>query len=256
MPNRSVGRVLFQVGLVGFGVVSLVFHDFLMDLQPVPAWVPGRALLAGISGIVLIATGVGLSVPAFARAASRILVGYLVLWVLLLEVPAVATQPLVEVAWLNLGQVSMFALGGWFLFADGKRDLRLARILTGLALIPIGLSHFVYFQASLGFVPAWLPVPAFFSSLAGAGHIAAGLGLLFGVLPRLAAMMEAAMVMSFALLVWLPGILARPGDRQQWTDFWVTWAVGAAAWVVADAYRGSRWWTTLGRTYAEQGDEL
>jgi hypothetical protein len=72
------------------------------------------------------------------------------------------------------------------------------------------------------------------------------LGLLFGVFPRLAAMMEAAMVMAFALLVWLPGIVAAPGDRQQWTDFWVTWLVAAAAWVVADAYRGSRWWAIEG----------
>jgi uncharacterized membrane protein len=255
MPNRGAGRLVFQVGLIGFGAVSLVFRDFIMDVQPVPAWVPGRTLLAVISGILLIATGVGLSVPAFARTASRMLFGYLVLWVLLLEIPSVVMQPLVEVTWLNLGQVSTFALGGWFLLADGKRDPRLARILTGLALIPIGLSHFVYFQASLGFVPRWLPAPAFFSSLAGAGHLAAGLGLLFGVLPRLAAMMEAAMVMSFALLVWVPGIVAAPADRQQWTDFWVTWAVGAAAWVVADAYRGTRWWAIPGRTDAGKGNQ-
>jgi hypothetical protein len=35
------------------------------------------------------------------------------------------------------------------------------------------------------------------------------------------------------LLVWLPAVLAAPKVRLPWTAFWITWAIGAAAWVVA-----------------------
>lgn len=41
------------------------------------------------------------------------------------------------------------------------------------------------------------------------------------------------MISVFALLVWLPAILAAPRARLPWTAFWITWAIGAAAWVVA-----------------------
>jgi ABC-type Mn2+/Zn2+ transport system permease subunit len=54
-----------------------------------------------------------------------------------------------------------------------------------------------------------------------------------GVLARVAALCEAGMISVFALLVWLPAIVAAPRVRLPWTAFWISWAIGAAAWVVA-----------------------
>ena len=190
MPNRAVGRAVFQVGVIGLGAVSVVTHDFLKGPQPVPASLPGLALLAVLSGLLLMATGAGLSVPAFARNAARVAFGYFILWILIWDLPAVVQHPLTEVYWLTLGQTAVIALAAWLLLADGRRSPRVPRMLAGLALIPIGLSHFFYFQVSLTFVPAWAPFPSFVVALTGAGHIAAGLGILFGVVPRLAARSE------------------------------------------------------------------
>lgn len=61
--------------------------------------------------------------------------------------------------------------------------------------------------------------------------------MLFGVMPRLAARMESLMISAFTLLVWLPGIIRAPTERLQWTAFFASWIIGAAAWVVADSYR-------------------
>jgi len=83
MPNRAVGRAVFQVGVIGLGAVSVVTHDFLKGPQPVPASLPGLALLAVLSGLLLMATGAGLSVPAFARNAARVAFGYFILWILI-----------------------------------------------------------------------------------------------------------------------------------------------------------------------------
>ena len=239
MPVRAVGRSLLQIGLFSLGVVSIVFHDFLMNWEPVPTWVPARAVLAVLSGVILVAAAAGLSIPRVSSTASRVLFIYLLFWVLLLKVPKVVMGPLVEGYWLGLGEISVVAIACWYVFTDGKRDPRLARILVGLALIPVGLSHFFYFQQSLGFVPKWLPARPFFVVLSAAGHVAAGLGILFNVVPYLAALMEAAMIMAFTLLVWLPGIVGAPTERLQWTAFWVSWTIGAAAWVIADSYGGN-----------------
>jgi hypothetical protein len=46
-------------------------------------------------------------------------------------------------------------------------------------------------------------------------------------------MAEAGMISVFTLLVWGPKILAAPKARLPWTAFFISWAIGSAAWVVA-----------------------
>jgi len=240
-------RVSLAFGLIGLGILSLVYGDFALQWQPVPAWVPARQLLAYASGAVLLGAGAGLLSTRTAVPSSRVLLVYALLWLVLLKLPEVAAAPLVEVNWLGAGEIAVILAGSWVLFASlraqqdsakpdlaiGDRAMRIARFLFAIALIPIGLSHFVYSAATIGFVPKWLPYRAGWAYLGGAGHIAAGLGVLFGVYPFLAATLEAAMIGVFTLLVWLPAVIAAPTDRLSWTGMFMSWLIGAGAWVVA-----------------------
>jgi uncharacterized membrane protein YphA (DoxX/SURF4 family) len=86
-----------------------------------------------------------------------------------------------------------------------------------------------------------LPHPAAWAILSGAGSIAASLGVLLGVWPRLAATLEAAMVAVIGLLYWAPDLYT---GRTATTAFIITILVAAGIWVVADGYRGVRWLAT------------
>jgi len=252
MPTPS--RVTFAVGLVGLGLLTFVYGDFTLQWQPVPAWVPDRRVLAYLSGAILFACGGGLLVARTSAIAARVFFFYALLWVLLLKVPKVAAAPLIEGNWLGLGEICVVLASGWALFASlndepnapaprfatGVNGLRIARYLFAVALLPVGLSHFVYAPQTIAFVPAWLPYRAGWAYLGGAGHIAAGLGVLFGVLPELAATLEAAMIGAFTLLVWLPAVVATPTNRLQWTGFVISGFIGAAAWVVASTLSRAR----------------
>ena len=91
----------------------------------------------------------------------------------------------------------------------------------------------MYSAETAALVPAWLPARTAWAYLTGAGQIAAGLGVLFSILPRLAAGAEATMLSLFTLLVWVPAVVAKPTDRLSWTALLISWAITAAAWVVA-----------------------
>jgi len=233
---------LFVIGLLGLGVVALIVADFAMVWQPVPAWVPARHVVAYATGVLMLLIGVGLLVPGSRIWAVRVLFVYLFVWALL-KVPGVVAAPTMAATWLGLGELTLLLSGGWTLLAKldvdsnsflvGERGVRMARILFAVSVIPIGLSHIVYPTETAGFVPHWLPYRTGWAYLTGAGQIASGLGVLFNVLPRVAAWAEAIQITLYTLLVWAPAIVASPKARLPWTAFFISWIIGAAAWAVA-----------------------
>lgn len=248
--SQQPALTLFAIGMSGLGVLALIYGDFALVWQPVAPWIPGRTALAYASGVLMLLGGIGLLFNATVAWSIRILFSYLIIWALL-KVPAVFVAPGMEAVWLGLGELTVLLSGGWVLFARlsalpenspfaflaGDSSIRFARILFAVSLIPIGLSHIVYLQGTAEYVPAWLPFRTGWAYLTGAGHIAAGLGVLFSVLPRVAACAEAGMLSVFTLLVWIPAILSAPRTRLPWTAFFVSWAITSAAWAVAQNIR-------------------
>jgi uncharacterized membrane protein len=244
--SQQSALTLFAIGMVGLGALALIYGDFAMVWQPVAPWIPGRTALAYLSGVIMLLGGIGLFFPATTAWSVRILFPYLIVWSLL-KVPALFVAPKMEAVWLGLGELTVLLSGGWILFArlaalregsplaflTGEKGVRMARILFAVSLIPIGLSHLIYVKPTAELVPAWLPYRTGWAYLTGMGQIACGLGVLFSILPRIAATAEAAMISLFALLVWAPAILASPTGRLPWTAFLITWAIASAAWVVA-----------------------
>jgi uncharacterized membrane protein len=236
--------------MIGLGILALVYGDFALVWQPVARWIPGRTLLAYASGVIMLLGGIGLLFEATVAWSVRILFPYLIVWALL-KVPALVVAPQIEAVWLGFGELAVLLAGGWILFATlsglpdtsplafltGDRGIRMARVLFAVWLIPIGLSHIIYVKETAGFVPAWLPYREGWAYLTGAGQIACGLGVLFSILPRVAAWCEAGMLSLFTLLVWGPAIIAHPvltqsKARLPWTAFFISWVIASAAWVV------------------------
>jgi uncharacterized membrane protein len=244
--SQQPALTLFAVGMIGLGILALVYGDFALVWQPVAPWIPGRTVLAYGSGLLMLLGGIGLLFEATAAWSIRILFPYLIVW-LLLKVPALVVAPQMEAVWLGFGELAVLLAGGWVLFAKlagvregspltfatSENSIRFARILFAVSLLPIGLSHLVYVKETVELVPAWLPYRVGWAYLTGAGQIACGLGVLFSIFPRVAARAEAVMISLFTLLVWAPAILAAPRTRLAWTAFFISWAIASAVWVVA-----------------------
>ena len=184
--SQQPALTLFAVGMIGLGILALIYGDFALVWQPVAPWVPGRTMLAYGSGLIMLLGGLGLLSRVTAAWSVRILFPYLILWALL-KVPALFVAPQMEAVWLGLGELTVLLAGGWVLFAEmaglpagtgegsalafltGEKGVRLARILFAVSLLPIGLSHLVYVKETVELVPAWLPYRVGWAYLTGVG---------------------------------------------------------------------------------------
>jgi uncharacterized membrane protein len=244
---RQMARAAFATGIIGLAIVGFVFGDFAGLWQSFPATAFVRHALALASAALVLACGLGLLSSRTEMFAARVLVPCLTLLVLVLKLPAVVKAPLVEGSWQSMSELVVLLTAAWVLATGSARATRIAQLAFGLALIPLALSHFVYVNLTAPLVPAWLPYHAGWAYFTGAAHLAAALGILLGVLPRLAASMEAAMLTIFTLLVWVPAIVANPSSQGSWSELTISWAMSAAAWVVAASFPGDD------TAYADQG---
>jgi hypothetical protein len=183
-----------------------------------------------------------------ARRSALIVTFFLTTWILLLQVQHVVQATANVGMWLGFSATLVLISGGWILFLSLNRssrerrlkyltEPRVRRFLFGAACVVLGLSDLVYLRSTAGTAPAWLAAQVFVFYLFGWGHFAAGLALLFEVVPRLAATLEGRMITSFVLLIYIPGVCAAPGNRLQSTIFFMASGLAGASWVVAGSLR-------------------
>jgi uncharacterized membrane protein len=258
MRISGFGRALFGMSVAGLALLCLAYCNFAPIVEPFPAWVPEPKFLACALATILLAASVGLF---FARAAlvSAIFIGmYGAIWVVTRARP-VFSKPLDVGSWYGVAEALGPLLGVWILYAllrrqsgasattlTSDRALRVARILFGAACVVYGAAHFAYAAYTAPMVPGWLPGHLMFVYLTGAAHAAAGIALLFGILPRLAATLEATMLTLFGLLVWLPSFFMHPTPawasplQVQWSETFLNFLLAGSVWILAASLRNAR----------------
>lgn len=260
MRISGVGHALFGIAVAGLAGLSLVYGSFAPILGPFPPTLPCQALWAYGPGIVLLAASAGIFFARATRVSFLIIAAYGMVWVAV-RVRSTVLDPMSVGSWYGVGEAMGPLLGAWILYSlmrrrceptrvtamTGDRSVKVAQLLFGASCVAYGAAHFAYASYTAAMVPAWLPARTALAYGTGACHAAAGFGLLLGILPRLAATLEAAMMSLFGVLVWLPCLFAHPAPKWaptaqiQWSETFLTLLLAAAAWIVAASLGGDPW---------------
>ena len=247
MPSPStLGRLLFAIAMVAFGIQQLLTGGFVRLVPPLPAWVPGPSLWAYLTGIVLIAAGVAIAIGRKARWAAAVLGALLVLAILFLHLPKAATNPLLGFMWTNPAK-ALAMLGGVIILAgalpDEEAGSALARLFRQLSplgpmflalfLILGGIQHFVYLDFVMKLVPSWIPGPRFWVYFTGMALIAGGVGILVPKTARLAATLTGVMILLWVLLLHIPRALADPHAAGETSGVFEALAFSGVAFILA-----------------------
>jgi len=258
----GTARAGFACGMMGLGLLSLLYTSYSLQWEPVPAGIPPH--LAWLSGALLVLGAMALAIRGAMGWGGLMLTVFLGLWAVALKVPeALAVMPQITKVtsffgtWLGAFEDLGMACGAWTLYALAVRSggkpsvagigddtgLRVARTLFGIACIEYGICHFAFPRITASMVPPWLPDRLFFAWLTGAGHICAGIALVTGILPRLAATLEALMMLSFVLFVHIPMVIwHKAGEGHlNWTLLFVATSLASSAGAVAGSLKALPW---------------
>jgi uncharacterized membrane protein len=222
----------YATGAILLGFVTLIVQDFALTWQPVPAGLPGRGLLANVSGALLILGGLATTWRGAGRARLILPLCY-ALWVVALHIPNTVANPHLG-SLLGVAEILSLAIAGCAVmqWAQQTPFRRAALILYGLCPLVFGLCHFVYVDITASMVPSWMPGKHFWAYFTGVAHMAAGVAILTGVLARLAATWLAIMAGLFALLLHFPRVVAAPTNRMEWTMLAVATSIAGGAWLI------------------------
>ena len=258
---RIVGlsQRLFAVALASDAILSLSYGDFVPIGQSFLAGIPWRQTWIYGSALLVLAASAGLWLSRTALASALTMFAYQSVWAATCALPVIP-KPLDVGAWYGLCEALAPMVGAWILYAmlqsesAGSRlpiaseaGVRVAQVVFGLTCVFYGWSHFAYADYTASMVPAWLPDQLAIAYLTGLAHIAAGIGMVVGILPRLAATLEAIMMSLFGLLVWAPSFFVQPRPawatppQNQWSELVVNLVLAAAACVVATSFRNRPW---------------
>ena len=234
-----VGRLFFAIPLAVFG--SEHFTDTADIASLVPRWIPAHTFWVYLVGLGFICAALSIAVLVQARLAAALVGMTFLIFVLVMDAPAVARHPDNRFFWaLALRQIAFsgaaiaFAMPSW---------RTIGRFFVGIPSLFYGVEHLLHPAYVPGIplqklTPEWIPGRIFLSCLVGVVLILAGVCLIVNKKTGIAATYLGLTILLAVLWIYLPMLLAAPTDLIALNYFFDTLFFCGAILLLANALNG------------------
>jgi hypothetical protein len=231
-PNSNLGRHVFGVAALAFGLITLAWHDYNDGHQ--------QRYIVYAAAAALIFGGVALQLRRTAKAGAAALgAAYLVF--VLLCVPGIVAAPQIYNSWGNFFEQFSLLTGAAIVYArlssvwSPETLNRIGRILLGICAASFAVEQAIYLNATAKLVPKWVPPTQMFWAVTTTVLFAlAAVALLTNRMALLASRLLTLMVVCFGLLVWVPLVFSNPHNHTNWSENAETFEIAGAVWILAD----------------------
>ena len=221
MGNLSgIGRIFYGIAIAAMGFLTLYYADFpYMLIPPKHLWMNDHLVLVYISGVLLFLAGACIVFGKYLVSVSLLLGSGLLLVFCFYFIPyefEASSRYMHFGAWENAAK-ELALSGGAFVIAgcfSNKKESVFGTILFSLTIISFSIDHFIYGKEAAGYIPSWIPNHVFWIYFAGVALLGSGIGILFGIRPRLMAALLGAMILIWVIILHIPKAIASPdGDK-------------------------------------------
>ena len=246
------GRLFFAIPLAVFGSEHFTLTEGIARL--VPRWIPAHTFWVYLVGLAFLCAALSMVVLVQARLAAALVGMTLLIFVLVMDIPAAVANPHNRFFWaLALRQLAFS--GGAFALAMSPRSTRprqpssaqppaalaaLPRFFVGIASLFYGVEHLLHPEYVPGvplqkLTPEWIPGRIFLSYFVGVILILAGVCLLVNKKTRMAATFLGLTILLTVLWIYLPMLLRAPTDLVALNFFFDTLLFCGAIMLLANA---------------------
>ncbi|HEV2195185.1 MAG TPA: hypothetical protein VGR55_06365 [Candidatus Acidoferrum sp.] len=243
MKTPFYGRLVFGASAVLFGVIALMWHDADTWQNLRHIWsLPFGTIIGGGLMIAQMAGGIAAVFPRTARLASVVLCVVYLCFSLACVPDIVAAANIYDKYGGSFFLFFSLSCGAIALYAATETDAqkaisfgRVARLGLGVCAISFTLGQALLLRDTALLVPKWIPPnQMFWAILTTIAFALAALAILINRQAKLATRLMTFMLGLFAVLVWIPLLIAHPRAHFNWSEFALTVLITGAAWTVAD----------------------
>jgi hypothetical protein len=231
-PSWNLGRHVFGVAALAFGLGTLAWHEYNGWHQP--------RYLVNAAAAALIFGGAAIQFRRTAKTGATFL-GVVYLVFALQCVPGILARPQIYNSWGNFFEQFSLVTGAAIVYARlssawSRETLhRIGGILLGICAASFTLEQAFYLGPTAGLVPKWLPPSQMFWAVTTTVLFAlAAVAFLANRMTLLAARLLIMMLVLFGLIVWVPLLLSDPHSHTNWSETAETFAIAGTAWILAD----------------------
>ena len=209
------------------GAASLVLHDQLISM-----WnFPGAQIFLYVTSVAQLLGGLAMLLPTTAKRGSLLLtIVYAV--IALTFVPPIFREPTVYASWGNVFYPLALVAGAAAVYGLDS----LATTMWGLCNLSFAIEQIEFFARTASLVPPWMPGGGNFWVVVTTVALAvAGIAILTRRQAQLASRLLTILFLAFGVTIWIPMLIAYPGNHGNWSEGLETIAIAGTAWIVADS---------------------